>query len=294
MNCRSKVRKMSRTTNFLVRTSAVLLPFIVAACLGKKIIHNEKSSGFGTAQPVGESRGSEADDGAKPAGDTNLANRPEICKQLDVPCVTSNAATFCELPEVAGATLVLGNRPHAFGAGECEARKAVLDQACKRGIDIKALDTIKCKADASGGKCPVTAGLCIALFAPARCYAAKFNGGQIPAGVRLAGWGANECVARTELSKTTCAQNLNPDHLQEVTCKAQERYQGDCPPPQPSCDASDTAAHECDVEMSTSPGGKLVAEGKGKCMARFNLDVQVCLSGQSPTEVSAKVSCRQK
>lgn len=288
------MQRMSRPTDlrFFLGLN-ILLMAALPACLGKKIVHGGKSAGSSAQEEVRPDALPQGSDGTKPAG-SGLSTPPAICRELEKACAPGGAATFCELPEIAGTLLMVGSRPHSFGANECEARKGVLEQACKRGMDVKAMDAIKCRADASGRRCPVAPRMCIALFDPARCSAAKYGGEAVAAGVLLSGWGANECVARGELEKITCAQNLNPDLVQGVSCARQTRYRADCPPLQPTCDAGDNKTHTCEVDLPAVPSTKLSAEGAGKCVARFNLEMRICLAGHSPAELSQQVTCRQK
>ncbi len=287
------MQRIAQPINWRRYSSAFLLLVSLTGCLGKQIVHGGKSAALDPHPGIHDDRETAGNDSAKPGG-TNLAVAPAICKELEKPCTAAPTPTFCELPEISGAALVLGSRPHAFGPSECEARKSVLEQTCKRGMDIKSMDAIKCKPDGSGRKCPVTPRMCVAVFDPRFCVAANYAGEAIPAGVRLAGWGPNECVARGAMANIACAQNLNPDLVQAVSCNRQAGYRGDCPPLQPACDPGDNKAHDCEVEIAASGGSKISAEGPSKCVARFNLDLKICLSGQSPSALTQQVSCRQK
>jgi len=287
------MQRISQAINWIRYSITLLLLVSLMGCLGKQIVPGGKSAALDPHPGIHDDRETSGNDSAKPGG-TNLAVAPAICKELEKPCTATPAATFCELPEITGTVLVPGNRPYAFGANECEARKGVLEQVCKRGIDIKSASAIKCKAGGSGGKCPVTPRMCITVYDPRFCVATSYAGQAIPADTRLAGWGANECVAREELANIACAQNLNPDLVQGVSCSRQAEFRGDCPPLQPACDPGDNTAHDCEVGISAPGGSKISAQGASKCLARFNLDFQICLAGQSPAAMAQRVSCRQK
>lgn len=275
---------------------------MVSACLGKQTVRSSRgqggdANGFPIQEsiaPVDPGMKGGAGEGASSGGAALI--KPDICKELAKVCPAGGVATFCELREFSGTVLTPGHRPHAFSLNECQARKAVLSEACNRGWDVKALDVIKCAPDASGQKCPVVPHMCTTEFLPSRCTAQRYAGSATPPERPLVAWGGNSCVARIELAQEACSRNLNPELLQDISCQGQDRYAGDCPPIQPSCDAADSTPAACEVD--SNPGDvanvKLSADGNGKCQARFNLNMRVCVAGLSPNEVFSRVSCRTK
>lgn len=283
--------KSSLFKKILILISAIAL----SSCLGKRTIRSQESgSGAASGAGVQETVSPEAP-GTK-GGANSAAPQAEICKELEKSCPQEAKQTFCELREFSGVILTPGHNSFAYAASACEAKKAVLAEACKRGWDIKTMDAIKCVPDASDRKCPVVPAVCITLFDPARCIATGDNTNPASLESPLVAWGANSCVARYELSRVACSRNMNPERLQNIVCEKQPRYSGDCPPVQPSCDKADAEATVCEVDSAPGQAAnvKISAEGSGKCLARFNLDLRSCIAGLSPTEVSSRVSCRKK
>lgn len=284
---------MSRNSLFK-KILMVMCGVALASCLGKKTIRTQQSSSGAGGAAVQETVGPDAA-GTKGGADA-ASPRAEICKELEKPCPQDPKQTFCELREFSGIVLTPGHNLFAYAGSECEARKAVLTAACNRSWDIKTLDAIKCAPDSSDRKCPVVPGICITLFDPSRCIAASENTTPTAGDAPLVAWGANACVARYELSKVACSRNMNPALLQNIVCEKQSSYSGDCPPVQPSCEKADVEASVCEVDSAPGQAAnvKISAEGTGKCLARFNLDLRTCMAGLSPAEVSSRVSCRKK
>jgi len=273
----------------------VVCAIALSSCLGKRTVRSQQSgSGAAGGASVQETVGPDAS-GSKGGADSAPA-RAEICKELEKSCPQEPKQTFCELREFSGVVLTPGHNSFAYAGSVCEAKKAVLAEACKRGWDIKTMDAIKCAPDASDRKCPVVPGICITLFDPTRCMSTSHNENLTAVDTPLVAWGANSCVARYELSKVACSRNLNPELLGNVTCEKQSRYSGDCPPVQPSCDKADVEATICEVDSAPGQAAnvKISAEGSGKCLTRFNFDLRTCIAGLSPAEVSSRVSCRKK
>ena len=280
--------------------SALILLMAVSACMGKRTIRSENAgsnSGSNTGQDAVavQAPTSPVLPGTKVGAD-GTTSRPAICKEAEKACQPDATPRFCELREFDGVVLTQGHNTYAYGAGDCETRKAILVEACNHGWDIKTLSAIKCSADATDHKCPVVPGICTTQFEPSRCSATKYVQTDIAANEPMVAWGANVCVARYELSKRACSRNMNPLSLDGISCESQARYTGDCPPVQPSCDSVDIKASICEVETAAGeqPSIKVSGEGPGLCLARFNLDLHVCMAGLSPGVVSSRVTCRAK
>ncbi len=280
---------------FFQKVLTVMCALVLASCLGKKTIRSEHSGSVASGGAGVQETVSPDAPGTKGGADSE-APRAAICKELEKSCPQESKQTFCDLREFSGVVLTPGHNSYAFAGNECEAKKLVLAAACSRGWDIKTMDAIKCTADASDQKCPVTPGICVTLFDPTRCVAGGDNVNPAGLDAPLVAWGSNSCIARFELSKVACSRNLNPARLQNIVCERQPKYAGDCPPVQPSCDRADVETSVCEVD--SAPGlatnEKISAEGSGKCLAKFNLDLRVCMAGLSPSELSRLVVCRKK
>jgi len=284
--------KNNISKKILILMSALVL----ASCLGKKTVRTQHTASGAAVGGAGVQETINPDAPGTKGGTDPAAPQAGICKELEKSCPQEPKQTFCELREFSGVRLTPGHNSFAYAGSVCEAKKAVLSEACKRGWDIKTMDAIKCAPDASDRQCPVVSGICITLFDPSRCIAAANNADPAAVDAPLVAWGANSCVARYELSKVACSRNMNPDRLQNIVCEKQTRYSGDCPPVQPSCEQADVEATVCEVDSAPGQAAnvKISAEGSGKCLARFNLDLRTCIAGLSPAEVAARVSCRKK
>ena len=292
---------MSRT-DFPRFTSAcfgiLLFCLSISGCQVRRVIDARgraasEAGGGNVQEPVGSS-GGEADStkGGQVLVEGGVPNKPEICSALEKPCESGGTPSFCSVSEIAGARLNAPYKLAAHAKSECEARKAVLDSACKRGIDIKSLDTISCGPDKSEGKCPAEAGMCITLYDPSRCVASNYADAALNADEKVAGWGSNSCVARIEMRRFACSLNQNPDKLSDVQCERVPNFQGDCPPVQPACDVADKTPATCEVAVGAAPA-KVTANGSGACLARFNLEWQLCLAGHSPAALVNSIKCDQ-
>ncbi|MEY4631804.1 MAG: hypothetical protein RIQ81_1924 [Pseudomonadota bacterium] len=276
-------------------TFAVLFLLAFSGCQVRRVINGRTDANRSAAEaPSGLDEaiaaGVPVKGGQGPGGSTE--GRPAICAELEKPCAGGENATFCSLKAIPGVNFNEPSRIYAHAKSECEARNQVLASACKRGIDIKALNAISCEADKSEGKCPVEAGICITLYDPHKCVAAKFGDQALAGDALIVGWGGNSCVARGDMRRFACSRNINPERLADVSCDRMASFQGDCPPVQPGCDVADKVATACEV---TPPGGeKLTSDAEGACLARFKLDWQLCLGGHSPAALVNQIKCAKK
>jgi hypothetical protein len=272
-------------------------------CQGRYLLQNNISgagrvSSDELAAKVGEVAAEEDGDAISVKGGRLLFSEapgkfPVLCSELKKKCDKQSSPSFCFVDEISGVRLNDHARLFAHGKSECEARRAVIEIACNRGIDLKSLDAISCGADNSDGKCPVDSGICVTLYEPARCVAKKYAGDLLATDSFVAGWGANTCVARMEMGRFACSRNLNPEKLGDVKCERMVSFQGDCPPVQPACDLGDKTPTNCEASFNGEVG-KLTSSAASACLARYKIEWQLCLAGQSPAASINSIKCTQR
>lgn len=276
--------------------SANVLAFSLAlgsfsGCTPTKSVRTEiKASGVGGSdEAAGQSTG-----GGVPTVESTEVTI-EICKEVEKVCAKTGPRTFCQLTEFSGHVINQGHQVHALAAGECEAKRLVLAEACARSWDIKTLDSIKCEPDGAAGKCPTAEPMCTAEFNPQVCVAEMHAGQNMDAERPLIAWGANPCNANFSLRRSACARNMNPENLAQINCKSMAVYRGDCPPTPAICATATDSNHECSVQLTPEEGSRidLVSAGGSECEARYEIASKICAAGFSPSEAESAVNCKK-
>jgi hypothetical protein len=224
--------------------------------------------------------------GQQTADPTDLTCPPE-----PRPCTEEWNPTRC-LSESAGEELlVLRGRIIAFGDNLCLAREKLRVSACNAGLKPGHLGNISCVPDASQARCGGPAEDCKdAPGLPTVCRLTRYNNQDLTPTSLVAGFGKNECEARADLTRELCAANLDPMHINNVTCEA-DQTGGECPPSTLRCPQT-VSPSRCRVTLASasSKNLELSSWGRNLCEAQAKLRGEACKHNRKPS-VLPPVTC---
>jgi hypothetical protein len=152
-----------------------------------------------------------------------------------------------------------------------EAESAAVPPEPSRDIRCKESDTPACPED---------------HHLPFRCIAYRYDGKLLDNKDQVISWGENPCEAKRNLHVQACANQLNPDQLDSVSCSP-DSSNGKCPRVVKKCPSKVNPTRcfaqvyrDQDLDWSSRPQ----AWGKNECEARQNLEITACRNGLEQEE----------
>jgi len=132
-------------------------------------------------------------------------------------CPDTGAPIVCQARAYAGQDLKDDQVLRGWGVGDCGARAALAQTACRTNLDPEALQRVSCTPDPTQGECVAQAPApCTDLLRAATCTAHQAL--SLTLAVPLTAHGSSICAARQELERLACRQELPPSTLADVTC----------------------------------------------------------------------------